>query len=1062
MRQTRHNKITYTYQPWFAYQMLILLLFLSTSVFAQGWERTYPISDYENARTEYMTLTADGGYCLTATVDIPAAQDIAVLKLDQDGNQQWVKYFGGVAEDRSARIFQLDDGGYIVGGMTFNNTIGSADYFLLRLDELGNEVWSQNYGSSSYDEFNAMIPTSDGGFLMMGEFAPNYDKILLIKVDAQGQQVWLNSAGPNVGKTEGRDIKNTSDGGYIITGYTRPLGNNDDEDFYMVKLDENGDEVWDYKTGDQFDEHGEDVIQTQDGGFVSTGYKFTNGSNERELYLTKLSETGDSLWTKLIGEVGTQERGFSITEAPNGDLITVGNSVLNTNNEGFGLIVRTDSEGNEILTRYLTESNAVGYPATVLNTPDGGFAIAGTGDSVMAVIKTDANINSFTTNIQGKIFHDEDDDCSLDNLESLLEGWMVVAEGLEDYFSITDAQGNYSILCDTGNYILRVIPPNALWETCPTYDEFPLILNDFFDTTFLDIPLQSIVDCPNMTVDVSAPQLRRCFENTYYIKYCNNGTIEENNALIEIQFDEYLEVNSSSFPYTDLGNNLLSFDVGNVGVGECGTFTVDVLVDCDSTVLGQTHCVEAHIFPDTFCIIPSIVWDSSSIQVTGNCVGDSVVFEIENIGTNPISEPRILKIVEDDIILFVEPIPTLNPNQIITKTVAGEGHTLRAEMQQSAGHPGNSMPTAVVEGCGVGTISLGFITQFPMDDGNSFIDIDCQENIGAYDPNTKAAYPTGYFSEHFISNSDEIEYHIRFQNTGTDTAFTVVLRDTLSPFLDLTTIQFGTSSHHYEPELLENGILKFTFENIMLPDSNVNLIASNGFVKFKIGLKENLPPGTMITNSAAIYFDFNAPVITETIFHAIEIPTEYSIENEHVCQGDIFQGIEIQSDTLLIETIKLSNLNSVEMTFVHVLEHSYSDSTIYINSGTEINGEIIENDTTIVLLLTAANGCDSIQTVEVRVDSENVLDENSFFDAYPNPVDDVFYLEYNLKKKENVSIDFYNSLGQRIGSLVENENQTQGKHFYKIETQGMNENMIFIHWKAGEKSVVQKLVFTGN
>ena len=1059
MRQSRHSKKISTTQHWFSYQMLILLLFFSTSIFAQGWERTYPITDYENVRTEYMTLTADGGYCLTATVDIPAAQDIAVLKLDADGNQQWLKYFGGVEEDRSTRIFQLNDEGYIIGGTTFNNTNGSGDYYLLRLDEFGNEVWSQNYGSNYYDEFNALIPTSDGGFLMMGEDALNYGKILLIKVDAQGQQEWSKLAGPDVGKTEGRDIKNTSDGGYIITGYTRPMGNMDDEDFYLLKIDENGEEVWDFTTGGQFDEFGEDVIQTADGGYVSTGYKKLDSGNEGDLYLIKISETGDSLWSNLIGSIGSLERGFSLTEAPNGDLAIVGNSVLNITNGGFGLIVRTDSEGNEILTRYLTESNAVGYPANILNTPDNGFVIAGTGDSVMAVIKTDAAINSFTTNVHGNIFHDEDDDCLFDNLEVPLDGWMVVADGNEDYFSITDSEGNYSILCDTGNYILRVIPPNELWETCPTYADFPLILNDLFDTTNLDIPIQSIVDCPNMTVDVSAPQLRRCFENTYYIKYCNNGTIDEANALVEVQFDEYLLVNASSFPFTDLGNNLLSFDIGDVGVGACGTFTVDVLVDCDSTVLGQTHCVEAYIFPDTFCLIPNIVWDSSSVQVTGSCVGDSVIFSIENVGTNPISEARVLKIIEDDIILFVEPISELLQNQIITRSVFASGQTFRAEVQQSVGHPGNSMPAAFVEGCGVGNLSLGFVTQYPMNDGNHFIDVDCQENIGAYDPNTKAAYPTGYFMEHFISNSDEIEYHIRFQNTGTDTAFTVVLRDTLSSFLDATTIQFGTSSHHYEPEILENGILKFTFENIMLPDSNVNLVASNGFVKFKIGLKENLLPGTVINNSAGIYFDFNAPVITETVFHTIEIPTEYIIENEMICRGEIFQGIEIQNDTLLIDTIKLNNLNSLEMTIVHVLEHSYSDSTIYINSGTEINGEIIENDTIMVLQLIAANGCDSLQTVEIRVDDKNIHGEQSFFEVYPNPVNELFFLEYYLEKKENVNIDFYNSLGQKIGSLVENENQHSGKHFYKIETKGMNENIIFIHWQAGEKSKMQKVIF---
>ena len=202
----------------------------------QGWERTYEAVGYENARTEYITTTLDGGYCLTATVEIPSAQTIAVLKLDAEGNEQWIKYFGGVLEDRSRRIFQLPDGGYIIGGLTFNNSNGSGDYLLLRLDAFGNEMWSETYGTSAFEDFNGLALTPDGGFLLTGELPPSYSKILLIKVDANGVQEWLKSVGPNAGKTEGRDIKPTSDGGYILTGTNQPLGNSDDEDFYICLL----------------------------------------------------------------------------------------------------------------------------------------------------------------------------------------------------------------------------------------------------------------------------------------------------------------------------------------------------------------------------------------------------------------------------------------------------------------------------------------------------------------------------------------------------------------------------------------------------------------------------------------------------------------------------------------------------------------------------------------------------------------------------------------------------------------------------------------------------------
>jgi len=226
----------------------------------------------------------------------------------------------------------------------------------------------------------------------------------------------------------------------------------------------------------------------------------------------------------------------------------------------------------------------------------------------------------------------------------------------------------------------------------------------------------------------------------------------------------------------------------------------------------------------------------------------------------------------------------LTPGQIHEIPIYPEGATVRIEAEQSPGHPGSSMPAAFVEGCGTASddFSLGFVTQYPMDDGNHFIDIDCQENVGSYDPNEKIAYPKGYFDEHFIQATDEIEYHIRFQNTGTDTAFTVVLRDTLSSFLDARTIRPGSSSHDYEFELLENGIVKFTFENILLPDSTTNLEASNGYVKFKVKQKNGNDPGTVINNRAGIYFDFNEPILTETVFHTVEIPYDYIIENVEI------------------------------------------------------------------------------------------------------------------------------------------------------------------------------------
>ncbi|MFK8010345.1 MAG: T9SS type A sorting domain-containing protein [Saprospiraceae bacterium] len=179
---------------------------------------------------------------------------------------------------------------------------------------------------------------------------------------------------------------------------------------------------------------------------------------------------------------------------------------------------------------------------------------------------------------------------------------------------------------------------------------------------------------------------------------------------------------------------------------------------------------------------------------------------------------------------------------------------------------------AVVEGCGensTGGFSTGFVNQFSVENNNPFSAMDCSENIGAFDPNDKQAFPRGYGDQNYLHANTDIEYLIRFQNTGTDTAFNIVVLDTLSNFLDIGSFRLGASSHPVDFEILGNGLAIFKFNNIMLPDSNVNLAGSQGFVQFKISQKNDLPIGTILENDAAIYFDFNEPIITNTAFHTI-------------------------------------------------------------------------------------------------------------------------------------------------------------------------------------------------
>jgi len=144
----------------------------------------------------------------------------------------------------------------------------------------------------------------------------------------------------------------------------------------------------------------------------------------------------------------------------------------------------------------------------------------------------------------------------------------------------------------------------------------------------------------------------------------------------------------------------------------------------------------------------------------------------------------------------------------------------------------------------------------------------------SFDPNDKQVYPIGKGSEGFIGkNMDQaLRYHIRFQNTGNDTAFNIVVIDTLSANLDASTFEAVGASHEYTYELLADNVLKFTFPNVLLVDSVANEPLSHGYVAFNISPKKGLAIGTKIRNNADIYFDFNEPVRTNTTITTFSDP----------------------------------------------------------------------------------------------------------------------------------------------------------------------------------------------
>ena len=473
------------------------------------------------------------------------------------------------------------------------------------------------------------------------------------------------------------------------------------------------------------------------------------------------------------------------------------------------------------------------------------------------------------TGIKGQVRLDNNSDCLASVTEPPLEDWIVTAYGANNinFTGTTVGTGNYFLNVFPGTYDVVLTPPNALWDICA--DTVFGVTVGFLDTVSVNYAVQPVTSCPLLDVDLSTIFLRRCFESTYNVFYCNKGTALAEDAYVDVELDPYLLFVSSTLPVAAVNGNTYTFQLGDLEPGQCEQFEIVVEVSCEAT-LGQTHCSEAQIYPDTSCLEQQF-WNGANLEVTSECQNDEVIFTVTNTG-EAMTEPVNYIVIEDIMVQMTGGSIQLGTGQSQQITIPANGSTWRIEIEQVPNNPWNTIVSEAIEGCGEnnnGTFSLGFVTQFPESEYGGHHDEDCLENIGSYDPNDKQGLPSGVTEQHFIPKGTEIEYKIRFQNTGTDTAFTVRIVDSLSQYLDATTLRPGSSSHPYDFKMTGAGVAQFTFYNIMLPDSNVNEPASNGYVKFSIKPKPNLPNNTAVENEAGIYFDFNPPVITNRTLHTV-------------------------------------------------------------------------------------------------------------------------------------------------------------------------------------------------
>jgi uncharacterized repeat protein (TIGR01451 family) len=472
--------------------------------------------------------------------------------------------------------------------------------------------------------------------------------------------------------------------------------------------------------------------------------------------------------------------------------------------------------------------------------------------------------------LRGNVFSDLNFNCIKSINEIGKTNRMIKADnGLKKEFAYSLKNGDFSIPILTGNYDLSVETDNNYWSSCSR--TIASVAYNYDDT--LQLGLQVITLCPFMKVDIQSTVLRRCFESTIFINYSNTGTQLAKDAYVDVTLDSFFDFVSSTIPVSSRSGNVFRFMLGNVEENISGTFSIVATVSCKSA-LGQLHCAEAHIFPDTSCIqsLPAIV------KTNSNCLGDSIDLIIKNVGSKPMSSFKRWSVIDlsqsnSNIQSYESGTYFLNENQVFTKRVESRDKILFIAEQDDS-YPYNKTSKTEITSCNQNPIpGSPPLSINNLDEEEPFISKFCEQNRGSFDPNDIIGYPIGITNKKYIDKEQQLEYVIRFQNTGTDTAFNVRIENEIpTSELDLATLSLGASSHPYQFILSPEGKLIFSFSNIQLPDSNIHESASHGFVQYSIKPFDKLNNGTQILNDASIYFDFNAGVNTNVDFHTIGNP----------------------------------------------------------------------------------------------------------------------------------------------------------------------------------------------
>lgn len=778
-------------------------------------------------------------------------------------------------EDGVYNVIKLTDGTFAVSGSIFTQMPQSNyDGFVMKVTTEGKVVWKKRLGTERWDLYPTICATPDGGLIATGDFTIDSTRRMpVVKLSSSGQVEWQIGISETIINGWGITIDLSGDGGYLIAGANFKTFNCPDAGSVIrdsvfnvfIKLDSIGNLVWQkkYYVGikPEGNASGEKKILRVEGGYL-----LTNGflaipkdgpcnsvSGSETVFLLKVDNDGDLLWLKEYG--GTQNDVLNdIVLLPDTTILLLGNT-KSTNGDLEG--IHNDSLKQMAWKLIVNDTGKVLSSRVYELLPNTGslFYRGYVNSDSTYIIVADAiiyNQNSIDGYVGFVLSFDKNgvEQWRFVNTNGAIIGlatinereWMIGGLVNDTEFGWFGMLGSISNI--TGSVYFDLNKNNSKDANEPYANRF-LVTSEKENYTRSSVAFNGWF---RNDVDTGTYKTTVKLLNDYYVpvpaeKQTTFTTLFQNDTI-----DFALQPVAGK---RDVSINLIPVTPARPGFNakykltfrNNGTDTIPnggVLLIKDS----KTTLV-------------------SSLPAAGQVTGDSILWGYA--GFKPFDSYSI------DIEVKLTAPPTLN-----------NGDSLRFK----------SFITST-------TGSAAAVDLTPADD-TSYV---TQLVTGAYDPNDKHENVAGKIPLAKVASGENIQYVIRFQNTGTDTAFTVRITDTLDAKLNWNSLQMVAASHAYKMKVIDGNKITWTFDNINLPDSNVNEPLSNGYIAFTIKAKTTLAAGDYFQNNAAIYFDYNLPVITNT---ATTVVSSAILTNVRDLEDDDMQLLALPNPTTGNFYLKLS------------------------------------------------------------------------------------------------------------------------------------------------------------